>query len=217
MKVSRRSEDGGTASLPPASAERHVSARLILVRHGRSAHVHDGRWIDRAGVVRYLEAYDAAGIDGAGPPPSLVRAAADAHHLLASDLPRALASAAVLAPGREVVSTPLLREMPLPVPALPLRLPLMGWAMAIHLRWMGAIALGRPAVPPQLDRATEAAAWLDARIAGGETALAVTHGAFRWLLARTLAARGWRPVPGPRRYHPWSAWAFERGALGAES
>jgi len=160
--------------------------------------------------VRYLEAYDAAGIDDAGPPPALVREAADAHHLLASDLPRAIASAAMLAPGRAPVTTPLLREMPLAVPALPLRLPLMGWAMAIHLRWMGAIAAGRPAAPPALARAAEAAAWLEARVADGETALAVTHGAFRWLLARTLPARGWRPVHGPRRYHHWSTWTFER-------
>lgn len=191
-----------------------MTTRLILVRHGRSAHVHDGRWMDRAGIVRYLEAYDAAGIDDAGPPDALIREAADAHHLIASELPRAIASAAMLAPGRTPVTTPLLREMPLAVPALPLRLPLTGWAMAIHLRWMGAIATGRPAAPHQLQRATEAVAWLDTRIADGENALAVTHGAFRWLLARTLATRGWRPIPGPRRYHHWSAWAFERAVVG---
>jgi len=51
---------------------------------------------------------------------------------VASDVPRAVASAALLAPSRTVVTSPLLRELALPAPNLgPLRLPLMGWALAI--------------------------------------------------------------------------------------
>jgi hypothetical protein len=59
-----------------------TAPRLVLVRHGRSAHVHRG-WIDRAGLDRWQLAYDAAGLhDADAPPPALVvtaqaRAAAD--------------------------------------------------------------------------------------------------------------------------------------------
>lgn len=39
-----------------------LTSRLLLVRHGHSAHVHDGRWLTRSAVGEFEDAYDAAGI-----------------------------------------------------------------------------------------------------------------------------------------------------------
>lgn len=45
-------------------------ARLVLVRHGRSAHVHTAGWIDGAGLRAWAGAYDAAGIRDDDRPPA---------------------------------------------------------------------------------------------------------------------------------------------------
>ena len=63
-----------------------------------------------AGVRDFERAYNAAGIlDDDVPPPELIRVAAGAHVIAASDLPRAIASARRIAPARDPDVTPLLR------------------------------------------------------------------------------------------------------------
>ena len=162
-------------------------------------------------MERWREAYDASGLRAADAPPKrLVQAAREAHHILSSDLPRALASAERIAPGREVAGSPLLRETPLPIPPLARRLPFAAWALAIHLHWGRQIAAGSEASAPELERAATAAAWLAQTVGAGEIGIVVTHGAFRRLLAQALAKRGWRAAPGLRRYYPWSTWVYER-------
>jgi broad specificity phosphatase PhoE len=193
--------------------------RLLLIRHGRSAHAHAGA-LDRAGMERWLADYDAAGIvDGDAPPAALAAEVARAAVVAASDLPRALASAARLAPGREVEVTPLVREVALPVPGwLPGRAPLTAWALAIHASWVAGLLRRRAESPAVAARVREAAAWCDARCAAagpGETVVVVTHGVVRRLLARELLAAGWRAAPGRRSYAHWSAWRLERPAGGA--
>jgi hypothetical protein len=107
--------------------------------------------------------------------------------VVASDLPRAVASAALLAPGRAVIRTPLLREAPLETPERPLprlawlRLPLRGWALVLGARWLVAWARGAP--PPGVD-------------------------------ARALARRGWRG-PERRPVREWSAWRYTAPVPGA--
>jgi broad specificity phosphatase PhoE len=187
-------------------------ARLLLVRHGRSAHVHAGGWVDAAGVHAWRAAYDAAGIADDAPPAALVRACADGARIACSDLPRARASAARLAAGRVVLESPLLRESELVVPVGGrLRLPFVAWGAVIHAAWLVRLARGAGASPAERARAAEAAAWL-AEIARADAApvVAVTHGVFRGLLHDALRAGGWRAVGGRRDYRPWSAWRYER-------
>ena len=190
---------------------------LLLVRHGRSAHVATG-WFDVDGVRRWMEAYDAAEIalDHA-PPPALERLAADAVRIVASDLPRTVSSARRLAPDREIVRTALLREAPLETPELPMpalggiRLPFRGWGMVFGARWLASWLRNAP--PPgvdarTLDRAEEAAEWLVAQAgeAGGRVVV-VTHATFRLLVAQALTRRGWRG-PERRAFREWSAWSY---------
>lgn len=186
--------------------------RLLLVRHGRSAHVHRGL-VDRAGMEQWRTAYDAAGIVADPPPEDVARLVAGAHRVVASDMARAVASAERLAAGREVRASPLLREHPLPIPAVPLlRAPLGVWGALISLRWGIAIARDRDAWPEELERARAAAAWCvehcEACGDGDPTVAVVTHGAFRRLLGRALVADGWRAEPRQGGWAPWSVWPF---------
>ena len=157
-----------------------VSTRIVLVRHGRSAHEHRG-WIDRAGLDRWNAAYDAAGVHADDTPPPALRAMAlAAGRVVASDMPRARASAALLAgPGVAFETSPLLREIVLWMPSWRrVRLPLMGWALAIGLgslvrRWRGAYPDPEVSARAHLTLALEQAGW---------------------------------QAPRRRRFHHWSAW-----------
>ena len=183
--------------------------RIVLVRHGRSAHVHRG-WIDRSGLDRWNEAYDAAGLHAHDrPPDALRRLAREAGRVVASDMPRARASAALLAgSGVAFETSPLLREISLWMPSWKrVRLPLLGWALAIGLgslvrRWRGAYPDAEVSA-----RAHEAAAWLAGLAREHGTVVAVTHGAFRAHLTVALEVAGWQ-APWRRRFHHWSAWEF---------
>jgi len=189
--------------------------RLLLIRHGRSSCSTPPGLVDRAGVERWLTAYDEAGLaaDDA-PPPALVAEVARAHLVVSSDLPRALASAALLAPGREPLVSPLFREVPLPIPrSLVSRLPAMVWGALMHLRWVFEIARGRGDSQDAVEQSRAAARWCTdacARLPGGEQVIAVaTHGVFRRVLARHLLREGWRFAPGRRSYAHWSVWRLE--------
>ena len=187
-------------------------AHIVLVRHGPSAHVHTAGAVDRAGMEVWRTAYDAAGIQTVSQPPAaLVQVAADASHVVASDLPRAVASAERLAPGREIRTSPLLRETPLAIPSWPTRLPLGAWGLLISLGWGYRIARGSDASADERARAAAAAEWLAGITADGSTTLAVTHGAFRRLLAKQLLALGWTCTERRGGYRPWSSWSFVTG------
>ena len=190
---------------------------LLLVRHGRSSHVVRG-WLDVEGVRRWMVDYDAAEILlHHPPPPELEALARDAARVIASDLPRTVASAVRLAPGHPVVRTPLLREAPLETPEMPfpalggIRLPFRGWGIVFGARWLAAWMRGAP--PPGVDaetlaRADEAAQWLAGHAAEtGGRVVAVTHATFRLLVAQALVRRGWRG-PDRRPFREWSAWRY---------
>jgi broad specificity phosphatase PhoE len=182
--------------------------RLILVRHGRSAHVERG-WLDAEGLARWNQAYDAASITPELPPPPALRALAQrAACIVASDMPRAIASAELLAgPRMEPATSPLLREVELPLPTVPLvRLPLMAWALVLGAQELGRRVRGVHAAPEVTDRAGRAADWLLEVAERGTPVIAVTHGSFRAHLARSLEGRGLRSRGGGIGH--WSAWEF---------
>jgi broad specificity phosphatase PhoE len=188
-----------------------VSSEIILIRHGRSAHVQTA-WIDTQGFHRWRDAYEAAGILPTEVPPDEVwERARRAGIVVASTAPRAVESARLLAEGREVITSPLLRERELSPPSLRVRLPLAGWALAYGAQWLFRALTSRPHAPEaEVARAREAAEWLTelARRHGGVAV--VTHASFRALLAGTLMAEGWKGDGARRRSRHWSAWSFSR-------
>ena len=174
--------------------------------------------MDVEGVRRWMVDYDAAEIMlHHPPPPELEALARDAARVIASDLPRTVASAVRLAPGHPVVRAALLREAPLETVAMPLpalagiRLPFRGWGLVFGARWLASWLRGAP--PPGVDattlaRADEAAQWLAGHVA--ETrgrVVVVTHATFRLLVAQALVRRGWR-APERRSFREWSSWRY---------
>jgi hypothetical protein len=121
---------------------------------------------------------------------------------------RAVTSAAVLAPGRRLTVSTLLREVPLPIPRVPLKAPLPVWEALIHLRWGLDILQGRDVTPDARSQAEAAATWcvIAARDSRTGTIAVVTHGVFRRLLAHQLRAEGWAFEPGRRDHGYWSTW-----------
>ena len=201
--------------MPPIASE--GSCRIALIRHGRSAHVHTG-WIDAAGFREWRASYEAAGIDPEHrPPEELQQLAARAGLVVASDTPRAIASAHLLAPGRELVTSELFRELDLLGPQLGrLRLPLIGWAFAVGLRSL-ALTLRR-SYPPKAEiaRVTEAVAWLERLTESHPLVVVVTHASFRRQLAIQLLSRGWHERTR-RSLRPWSTWLFDRASNAGRS
>jgi broad specificity phosphatase PhoE len=189
-----------------------VSRRIVLVRHGPSAHTANPGWLDAAGVLRWRDAYDAAGIlDDSTPPRELIAVAAECDCLMSSDLARALASAARLAPGKVARVSPLLRETYLDLPPwLPARWPLPVWEACITLHWFVRERLSGIATPEELQRAADAVALLDDVAREASSVVVVTHGAFRRLLALRLHATGWTAEPRIGGYQNWSSWPFSR-------
>jgi broad specificity phosphatase PhoE len=186
--------------------------RIVLVRHGRSAHVHTG-WITAEGFRAWRTAYEAAGISaGERIPAPLAELAERADLVVASDAVRAVASARRLAPEHEVVVAPLLRELDLEGPALGgLRLPLLGWALAVGGRALVLTLRGQYPAAAEAARIGQAAEWLEELAARHSLLVAVTHASFRRRLAARLAQAGWQAEPGRRTVRPWSAWGLRAG------
>ena len=192
-------------------------SEIILVRHARSAHV-ERAWLNADGVRQWMVAYDAAEIAAHDPPPPLlIELAQGAAAVVASDLPRAIASAALLAPRADVQTNALLREAPLETPGSPfprlwgIKLPLRLWGMVFISRWLWASwrKLPLPGVDDAaLARAEAAADWLVGLATGRGRVIAVTHGTFRTLVTAALERRGWRG-PEQRPFHNWSAWRLK--------
>ncbi len=188
-----------------------LDRRIALVRHARSAHVHTG-WIDATGFEAWREAYEAAGIrEDERVPGHLSQLARRADWLIASDAPRAIATARLLAPGREITVSPLLRELDLESPNLGgLRLPLTAWAFAVGGRILLQTLRRQDPSAAEAARVHSAAAWLEDLAARHSLVVAVTHGAFRRQLSARLLQTGWQAEAGRRSVRHWSAWLFRR-------
>jgi len=190
----------------------NTESRIALIRHARSSHVHTG-WINAGGFRAWREAYEAAGIrEDERVPVNLEQLADSAGVVLSSDAARAVATAQKLAPGREILVSPLLRELDLEGPALgALRLPLIGWAVAVGGRSLLLTLRRQYPSAAESDRISNAAAWLEELAAQHSLIIAVTHASFRRQLSNRLLQAGWQAEPGRRSLQHWSTWLFRRG------
>jgi broad specificity phosphatase PhoE len=188
-----------------------VTAQIVLVRHGASAHVHRDWMIDHDGIQTWRDEYDSAGIKSNSQPSTrLLHIADGATHIVASDLLRAVESAERLAPQREIEVSNLLREVPLKLPHWPTPLPLIVWEFLIHVAWSYRIVRGIDSTEQDRARAAAAAKWLGEIVTNESTALVVTHGVFRRLLAQQLLLAGWTSAGRRGGYSHWSFWTFAR-------
>jgi broad specificity phosphatase PhoE len=135
--------------------------------------------------------------------------------VVSSPMLRARETAKLLAPGREIVESELLREVEMIVPAVGgLRLPFAIWGPLIGFRWAYGRWRSEPACAPDCERAEAAAAWLAGVAEERGPVLAVTHGAMRRLIADALLASGWAcAYPKKGRWSTWSAWELTGRSL----
>jgi broad specificity phosphatase PhoE len=197
--------------MAPEQTFAHPGRQVALVRHARSAHVHAG-WINADGFLAWREAYEAAGIrKDERVPAQLEPLVARAGLVVSSDAARAVASADLLARGREVVASPLLRELDLEGPSLgALRLPLAAWATAVGVRTLLLTLRRQYPSAAESSRLDEAAVWLEELAAAHSLIVAVTHASFRRQLSARLMRAGWQSQAGDRSLRHWSAWLFRR-------
>ena len=183
-------------------------ARIVLIRHGVSAHPKLTRWASVDDARRNQREYNVAGLrpDDA-PPPALVREASAADVLVASDLPRAIESVRRLAPERAIQLSPLLREIELAYPVRSrLRLPVDTWDAISFVRWQYRLLRGD--LGEYADRVRDATNWLVGLADGGRCVVAVTHGSFRRLLNAELISRGWTRETRLLLNRHWGAWRY---------
>jgi broad specificity phosphatase PhoE len=187
-----------------------MSATIHLIRHGHSSLVHDGHWMRAEGVPLYEAAYNAVGIRGDSQPPAgLLQLARRATVVAASDMVRAIESARRLAPHREPVISPLLRELALEPPAwIPARLPIEVWDTFSFWQWTYRLLLRRDHA--FVRRASDAADWLITHATHDASVVSITHGGFRRIIHVQLVQRGWRAERASRGHHNWSCWSYTR-------
>jgi broad specificity phosphatase PhoE len=185
-------------------------SRILLVRHGRSSLVQTD-WLDADGFRRWREAYEATGIvETDRPPASLMEIAERADLIVSSDAPRAVDSARLLARGREITGSSLVRELALEGPRSgSVRLPLRAWALSVGVKMLAMKLRGGYPSRDDAARVNEAARWLDDLAARHSTIVVVTHASFRRQLANSLVTRGWRSEERPSARH-WSVWPLSR-------
>lgn len=199
--------------MPPRHCDKaHIHTNIIaLIRHARSAHEQTG-WIAADGVRAWRLAYEAAGIrDGERAPAALVSLVQGASVLLASDAPRAIATAELLAPTRDILVSPLFRELDLDAPALgSTRLPLTAWAIAIGASTWRKTRRGEFPSPAERSRIAEAAEMVTSLASSAGSVAVVTHAGFRHELVAHLQRDGWLVDGGRRSVRPMSAWVLRR-------
>jgi broad specificity phosphatase PhoE len=129
--------------------------------------------------------------------------------IVTSTLRRSLESAALLAPGRPVVSELLFVEAGMPT-ADPEAIRPRRWDVFSRIAWMLGWSQGRESWPAARRRANHAAARLTELAREHGSVLLVGHGMLNLLIQRALRASGWSG--GGWRSDYWSHVVLERHA-----
>ncbi|OYU53269.1 MAG: histidine phosphatase family protein [Alphaproteobacteria bacterium PA1] len=178
---------------------------IVIARHGRPA-LNRHIWINAAQYLDWWAQYDAGGLAADQVVPNgLIQALQACKTIVSSSLRRALETAAMAAPGRELIVDPQFVEAPLPPPALPdfiLFRPRF-WGVISRITWFFGNHRGQESREEAEIRAEKAAEWLieEAQKSGSVGLLA--HGWFNRMMRPHLLANGWVCVYDGRDSH-WS-------------
>ena len=165
---------------------------IIIVRHGRPQ-ADDRSGARRRGFRGWVASVEQAPLDPTLlPPPDLTAIAASAGCVMTSPLRRSVESAALLAPGRAVLSDALFVEAGMPmVTSAPLAIRPRHWNAPGRIAWMLGWSKGRESWPAARQRAKLAAARLAELAREHHSVLLVGHGLLNILIQRALRATGW--------------------------
>ena len=183
---------------------------ITLARHGPV----DVSWNSRipgGNFASFVEGFKAAGIVPTSEPPSVAcRGAREAHTLICSDLPRAVESMQLIAPGRYYLQEALFREAEIPTPfrtSIPLRIAT--WAVVARVLWYIRKWPETESPREARERAKRATDVLETLVAQDGSVFLLGHGYFNAAIARQLRRRGWRGPKFPSTRH-WSAITYRR-------
>lgn len=183
---------------------------IILMRHGKPDGLSSQRLSAQA-MTQWTADYDRALIGDDMPPQRCIDIARQADIVVASPLPRALASLEKLGLSASVID-PLFREvglpsLPLATPALPPAL----WLSLLRLLWLCGYSGSVESFRHARQRAVVAASQLISLSEQG-TVLLAGHGIMNKLIARELRRQGWLAEKhASSRY--WSTAVYHRSFL----
>lgn len=181
---------------------------VTLTRHGRPA-LSRKVLLNADDYRAWWAVYEEGGLlAGQAPPAEVVAHARTAAVIATSIRRRAVESAAIAAPGRDLTSEAVFIEAPLPPPRFPawLRLSPRIWGFLTRfLWWFFDVHFDQESRAAAETRASLAADRLIELSARGDVVL-FAHGFFNTLIARSFRARGWRYAEN----NGWKYWSTKR-------
>ncbi len=192
------------------SSTQAPALRIILIRHGKP-HIALRPKTRHGGFARYIDDYEAAGLDPVSLPPDELRdLVGQLDSIFTSGRPRSDQSAAALAPNARLIVDPLFVEAPLASPPVPLlNMRVAGWAVASRILWHLGFAPGIENYSAVRRRADLATDMLMAQACKTGCAALVAHGYFNWMIGRRLKKRGFRRT-GTHLARYWNTVIYDR-------
>ena len=188
------------------------SGAVMLTRHGKPA-LSRRCLLSALGYGRWWAEYERLGLfPGQTAPEALASVTRAAGTVISSSRPRARESAALAAPGREVLVEPLFIEAPLPPPPVPewIRLSPRFWGVVSRFWWHVFNNHGGQETRVEAEaRAEQAADRVIAAAADGRDVVVFAHGYFNHMVGEALKARGWR-LTANQGFKYWSQRRFEK-------
>jgi broad specificity phosphatase PhoE len=197
---------------PEETLDRRSANRIgsiVIARHGRP-HADRNVRIDREGYRQWWAGYDRAKLHPEEvAPPALTALAARADVVFASTLPRALHTAQLAAPGRDIISDPVFVEAPLPPPPLSGKRRPGHWGVWARITWWFGRHEDKESRQQAELRAEAAVATLTAQALRGQNVLLCAHGWFNRMMRPVLRGQGWREVENTGDAY-WSYRRYEK-------
>ena len=176
-------------------------SEILLVRHGKVMRDHVAPI--RGNEFRaWAQSYGEASLDdNSKPPQTLIDQVAATKLIATSTLRRSIESAALLAPGRPVISEPDFNEAGVPTGfTSPLRLRPERWDVLARTAWFFGWSAGAESFRAATKRAEKAADKLVTLVAEQGAVTLVGHGMLNTLIGRALRQRGWSGMGAAREY-----------------
>jgi len=183
---------------------------ITLARHGPVDVSWDSR-IPGGKFASFAEGFRAAGIVPTSEPPSVPsQGAREAHTLICSDLPRAVESMRLIAPGRDYLQEAIFREAEVPTPfRASITLRAATWAVLARVLWYMRKWPGTESPREAQERAKRAADVLEALAAQNGSVFLLGHGYFNAAIMRQLRRRRWHGPKFPSTRY-WSTVTYWR-------
>ncbi len=176
--------------------------QIVLMRHGQPV-LPDYGWLPASAMRAWIDDYDRAAVDPDGVTADALTNAKAARVIATSTAPRALSSVQALGLIATTIDS-VFCEARLPHAAWgSFRLPPAAWAALFRVLWFCGFSRGADSLAATRLRAKSAARLLIGLAAEGPVLL-LGHGIMNRLIARELAASGWRAQARPASAY-WSA------------